>query len=95
MPPIPDEVERRDAVRPARDCLTVDEVRALSRVTASTIRVPPGQIVARPAEEPHPFAILVGDASEAHRALFRAAMVLADQAVDVHRPQFHLVAHRF
>ena len=67
MPAIPDQVERRDAVRTARDCLPVDDAgpRLEPRHGLDDPREPPGQVVARPAVEPHPLAILAGDAAEA------------------------------
>ena len=67
MPPIPDEVEQCDAVRTARDCLTIDDAgpRLEPRHGLDDPNKPPGQIVARPAVEPHPLAILAGDTAEA------------------------------
>jgi enoyl-CoA hydratase len=63
MAPVADAIEARDAVLAARDRLAVDDAgsRAQLRQRPDDQREAIGQVVARPAVEPHPLAILAGD----------------------------------
>jgi hypothetical protein len=66
MAPVSDAIEARNPILAACDRLPVDDagLRAQPRECLDNEREAIGQVIARPAVEPHPVAVLAGDAPE-------------------------------